>query len=74
MPGGSPYGVVIEKPMGNFPNIVAHALGHYLNLDQVNDRTDVMNPVIDSGSTRLTRTQCNTARSAANYFWTRMQR
>ena len=74
MPGGGPYGSVLEQPVGNYGNIVAHELGHYLNLDHVSDTSDLMNPIIYANSTSLYPSQCNTARSAANYFWTSMLR
>jgi hypothetical protein len=74
MPGGGPYGVVLEKPVGDYPNIIAHELGHYLNLDHVSDTSDVMNAVIYTSSTKLTTSQCNTARSAASAFWSEMER
>jgi hypothetical protein len=74
MPGGPPYGAVIEKPVAKFANIIAHELGHYLNLYHDNDATDLMNPIIYSNSTQLKPSQCATARSAAAFFWTKMYR
>jgi hypothetical protein len=74
MPGGGPYGVVLEEPVGDFPNIVAHELGHYLNLDHYSSTTNVMNPQIGTASTGLTSAQCSAARSAAVYYWSAMQR
>ena len=74
MPGSGPYGAVLEQPVGNYPNIIAHELGHYLNLDHIDDTSNLMNPVIYTGSKSLDSSQCNTARSAANYFWTSMLR
>lgn len=74
MPGSGIYGIVLEAPVGNFGNIVAHELGHYLNLGHYADATDVMNAVIYQGSTKLTTAQCNAARSASNGYWAAMQR
>lgn len=69
MPGSGLYGVVLEEPVGNYPNIIAHELGHYLNLGHVSDSSNLMNPVIYQGSSRLTSSQCSAARSAINYYW-----
>ncbi len=74
LPGGGNYGVVLEGPVGNFAPIIAHELGHYLNLDHVSDGSDVMNPIISSSSTGLRASQCSAARSAVSYYWTAMLR
>lgn len=74
LPGGAPYGAVLEQPVATFSNIIAHELGHYLNLSHVPDATDLMNPIIYATSSNLTAGQCRTARSAATYFWWRMLR
>ena len=74
MPGGGPYGTVMEEPVGGFANIIAHELGHYLGLPHVSDVTDLMNPVIYSNSMQLTSEQCALGRSAAAFFWKRMYR
>jgi hypothetical protein len=74
MPGGSPYGVVLEAAVASYPNIIAHELGHYLNLDHIADSTEVMNAVIYTSSTQLTSSQCSTARSAAINYWASMLR
>ena len=60
--------------MGTFGLIIAHELGHYLNLLHVSDSSALMNPVIYSSSKSLYSSQCNTARAAANYYWSRAQR
>jgi len=74
MPGGQPYGVVLEASSATYYPIIAHELGHYLNLDHVSDVSDVMNPVIYTTSTKLTASQCTAARAAAAYWWTAMYR
>ena len=74
MPSGGPFGVVLEGPVGNFGPIIAHELGHYLNLGHVNDSSDVMNAIISTGSTGLTTQQCTDARAAAGFFWIPMSR
>ncbi len=72
--GGGPFGAVLEKPVGRNGNLVAHELGHYLNLQHVGDENDVMNAIIYSKSLNLYDSQCASARSAAWYFWTRLLR
>jgi len=69
MPNSAPYGVVMEKPVGTYANIIAHELGHYLNLLHVHDNSNLMNPIIYTRSTVIPREQCVTARQAAGYFW-----
>ena len=74
MPGGITSGVILEGPVGNYGTIIAHELGHYLNLDHVADQSDVMNPIIYSGSTGLSQSQCTDARAAIKGFWEKMVR
>lgn len=74
MPGDGLYGVVLERSVGDFPNLIAHEIGHYLSLDHVDDASDVMHPVIHERSTRLTREQCDSARWAVRAFWENMVR
>jgi len=74
LPGSAPYGAVIEAGVGTFGNILAHELGHYLNLDHFSEATDLMNPIIYDNSTQLTADQCNSARSTANSYWASMER
>jgi hypothetical protein len=74
MPGEELAGVVIESPVGSFGNIVAHELGHYLDLNHSTTATNVMNPIIYDRSTQLTPSQCNAARSAIQTYWLNMIR
>jgi hypothetical protein len=74
LPGSTPYGAVLEASVGNFGNILAHELGHYLNLDHLSEATDLMNPIIYDNSTQLNQDQCNSARSTANSYWADMER
>ena len=39
LPGSGPYGAVLEAGVSTFGNILAHELGHYLNLDHFSDAT-----------------------------------
>lgn len=74
LPGTGPFGAVLERTVGTYPNIIAHELGHYLNLLHVSDTRALMNPVIYTSSTTLYSSQCNTARATAKRFWSRMLR
>jgi len=65
MPGESPMGAVLESAVATFSGIVAHEVGHYLNLDHVSDNSNLMNPVIYDSSTVLTKSQCTIARDTA---------
>jgi hypothetical protein len=74
MPGSGLYGVVLEQKVGNFPNIIAHELGHYLNLYHANERSEVMNAIIYDTSNTITQEQCETARAAVKKWWPNMVR
>lgn len=74
LPGFGPFGAILERTVGAYANIIAHELGHYLNLSHQRDSTDLMNPIIYSTSTALTPVQCETARTAVAYHWKPMQR
>jgi hypothetical protein len=65
MPGSSPSGTVIEGRVAAYPEMIAHELGHYLNLEHVKDATDLMNPIIYRTSTRLSPDQCENVRKTA---------
>jgi hypothetical protein len=65
MPGSTPSGAVIEQGVASTANLVAHELGHYLNLDHTHDTTNLMNPVIYSGSNELSHEQCEDIRKTA---------
>jgi hypothetical protein len=69
LPGSPPYGAVLEAAFGDYPNLIAHELAHYLNLDHVADPANLLNPVIYSDSTQLTGEQCRAMRAAATVFW-----
>lgn len=74
MPGDGVYGAILELPVGTYANIIAHELGHYMNLDHVSDTADLMNPVIYDYSNQLTADQCKNARSAVTAYWQKMLR
>ncbi len=74
MPGDIFYGVVLEAPVGDYPNIIAHELGHYLNLDHVSNTANLMNPVIYEDSKRITQSECQVALNAVKDYWKSMVR
>lgn len=74
MPGTAPYGAVLESPVGTYANIIAHELGHYLNLDHANSQAELMNPIIYNSSKTLTSRECSEARAAVSTYWERMLR
>jgi hypothetical protein len=74
MPGTGVHGTVLEEPVSGFANIIAHELGHYLNLVHVTDDTDLMNPIIFTDSAVLSSDQCSGTRTAAAFFWPQMYR
>lgn len=74
MPGDILAGVVMESPVGTYPNIIAHELGHYLNLDHLGNSANLMNPIIYDTSTSLSSSQCSAAKSAIKAYWQAMLR
>ena len=74
MPGSAPYGAVFESTVADYPQIVAHELGHYLGLDHVADNSNVMDAIIYPDSVQLTQDQCNLAQQTAQKYWKTMMR
>ncbi len=74
MPGEGFYGAILEGPVGDYPNIIAHELGHYLNLDHVTNTDYLMNPVIYNQSKQLSRSECRLAVNAVDDYWKAMTR
>ena len=69
MPGDAPSGVVIESPVSSFAGLVAHELGHYLDLYHVENSKNLMNAMIYGDSKQLSQKQCLTMRSTAMKVW-----
>jgi hypothetical protein len=69
LPPVGPFGSVFEQSVAKYPNLIAHELGHSLNLSHESDSFNVMNPVVYSNSLNLTDTQCSEARATAISFW-----
>ncbi len=74
MPGEQLYGAILESTVKSFSNIIAHELGHYLNLQHVSDASDLMNPIIYDNSEYLNSDQCNVARETVSDYWQKMVR
>ncbi len=63
----------------DYPQIMTHELGHYLNLPHIADspdqvETNVMNWMVFPDSTQLETAQCNAARASAQSDWKAMLR
>lgn len=74
MPGDDLHGTVVEKPWHLDRNLLAHELGHYLDLDHTQDRKDLMAEVMNNRSEKLDREECARARRAARIYWPSMIR
>lgn len=76
MPGGGPYGAIMEASIVDYAGgiIYAHEFGHYLGLDHVSDSSDLMSPLIYTSSTTLTSSQCQTAQNVITQYWSAMIR
>jgi hypothetical protein len=74
LPPVGPFGTVLEASVASISNLIAHELGHYLNLVHVADEYNVMNPVVYSNSLNITDDQCSDARATAISFWGAMLR
>jgi hypothetical protein len=74
VPGLGPFGAVMESWVGTYAPLVAHELGHYLNLEHEDDEENLMSALIYDSSRALTARQCSELRDSARYFWGRMLR
>jgi hypothetical protein len=74
LPPLGPFGAVFERAVAGFSGVVAHELGHTLNLEHRDDPFDVMDPVVYQSSINLTDDQCREARATAVSFWGRALR
>lgn len=69
-----PFGAIIEAPVATNGHLVAHELGHYLNLLHAQKDTSVMNPVIYRRSVDVSPDECALARDTARVAWAAMLR
>jgi hypothetical protein len=74
MPGGGPFGTIVDSQYGQNPMTVGHELGHYMGLYHISDSSNLMNPYIGSDTSALNTSQCNTARQTNTSYWQRMLR
>ncbi len=74
LPGEEMYGVVLERTVTHYPQILAHELGHYLSLGHEDDSRSLMSPVVARESVELSRQECKEARWAARKYWRNMMR
>lgn len=74
MPGDRLDGAILEAEVSTSALVIAHEIGHYLNLDHVSDKSDLMNPVIYDNSEKLMPSQCASAREAVDNYWREMKR
>ena len=74
LPGGGPFGTIVDDQYGHNPMTVGHELGHYQGLLHVSDSTNLMNPYIGSNTSALTSSQCDSARATDLSDWQAMLR
>jgi predicted Zn-dependent protease len=65
---------VFESAVADYPQIMAHELGHYLGLEHVSNTSNAMNAIIYPYSEDLSDSQCDQAREIAQEFWSGMMR
>jgi hypothetical protein len=74
MPGGGPYGSIVDADYATDPVAVAHELGHYQGLDHDPNLGNVMYAIVYPQDTALTSTQCQAAQSTNTQYWQAMLR
>jgi hypothetical protein len=74
MPGGGPFGTIVEQDYGHNAYTVGHELGHYMGLYHISNSTNLMNPYIGSNTSGLTQSQCDIARETNIEEWSAMRR
>ena len=74
VPGSAPFGVIVERPVGNYSNLIAHELGHYVGLFHRSETDNLMSPIIYQTSTQVTDQQCLQAKTAIQVNWKKMLR
>jgi len=74
LPGSPPYGAIIDEPVADNTNIVAHEIGHYLGLLHLSNRSNLLSPIVGASSRGLSASQCSVARATARGQWAAMVR
>jgi hypothetical protein len=74
MPGGGPYGTLVEQEFATNPLTVGHELGHYQGLYHVSDTTNLMDPYIGPNTSGLSTSQCAIAHTTDAAYWQAMMR
>ncbi|MGK5089819.1 hypothetical protein WDW86_19890 [Bdellovibrionota bacterium FG-2] len=74
MPGGAPYGVVVDADFSDQPVTVGHELGHYMGLDHDSAMGNIMYYIVYATDTTITTSQCSIARSTNLNYWQAMMR
>ena len=74
LPGGGPYGAVVDADYAADRVAVGHEIGHYQGLDHNNTSGNLMYPIVYSNDTTLTTAQCNFARQTDQVYWQAMLR
>lgn len=73
-PLGNLHGATMDFSVRDDSQIIAHELGHYLGLEHLESKRNIMNPVVYPSSNKLTQTQCILARSTISKYWGKMTR
>ena len=74
MPGGAPYGSVVDSDYADQAVAVGHEFGHYQGLDHVSTSNNLMYPIVYSSDTNIDASQCVTATSTDQSVWPKMLR
>jgi hypothetical protein len=74
MPGGAPYGSVVDSDYATSNVAVAHEFGHYMGLDHDPSTGNVMYYIVYDTDTNVSSSQCSTVRQTNTQYWQNMLR